>query len=47
MKLCEMLGSRKMSQSGLPTQHEVGINVANPTGQPEESLMRAGDSRYS
>ena len=36
-----------MSQSGLPTQHEVGINVANPTGQPEESLMRAGDSRYS
>jgi hypothetical protein len=38
-------GRIKMTAAGLPTQHEVGVNVANPTGQPEEKLMRAGTVR--
>lgn len=46
--LREGVGGRiKMTSNGLPTQHEIGVPVDNPTGDAEERLMRAGDSRIN
>ena len=46
--LREGIGGRiKMTAAGMPTQHEIGVPVDNPTGEAEETLMRAGDSRIN